>query len=96
VGSPDSRDMGTVSLFIVPGTQTKHGGSDYTSSQEKEARRIRQKGMAPNKEDTVIPPGDCKASGCSVTRTGQFVNTLDLPYAACFVMERKRGAEKSD
>jgi hypothetical protein len=25
---------------------------------KKEARRLRQKGMAPNKEDTVVPPGE--------------------------------------
>lgn len=41
--------------------------------------------MAPNKEDTVVPPGDCKASGGMVDPAAPFVKEVIEPIATIFV-----------
>ena len=42
--------------------------------------------MAPNKEDTVIPPGDCKASGSMIDAAAPFVKQVLEPVATIFVV----------
>ncbi len=42
--------------------------------------------MAPNKEDTVVPPGDCKASERMLDPADPFVKQVMEPVATIFVV----------
>jgi hypothetical protein len=50
--------------------------------------------MAPNKEDTVVPPGDCKASERMLDPADPFVKQVMEPVATIFVVSGTRAGRR--
>ncbi len=50
--------------------------------------------MAPNKEDTVVPPGDCKASERMIDPANPFVKQVIEPVATIFVVSATRAGRR--